>query len=163
MGFLLSVLSTTVFSWWSIGEAQVHPLAALIVWAGFNLPLFSGAVVVTFLGYVVDNLSGGIVGLHMLVYLTMFYACAVAEHHLALNNWAYQMAATGLMSLFSPLIILGGLMLASRRYLASQDMLAMMLLQAILSALFAPAVFLALQGMIRMLQRAWPKRQKGED
>jgi cell shape-determining protein MreD len=163
MGFLLSVLSTTVFSWWSLGEAQVQPLAALAVWAGFNLPLFSGALLVTFLGYVVDNLSGGIVGLHMLVYLTMFYACAVAEHHLALNNWAYQMAATGLMSMLSPLIIMGGLMLASRQYLASQDMLTMMLLQAVLSALFAPAVFLALQWMIRALQKVWPRRQQGED
>jgi cell shape-determining protein MreD len=163
MGFLLSVLSTTVFSWWSIGEAQVQPLTALTVWAGFNLPLFSGAVLVTFLGYVADNLSGGIVGLHMLVYLAIFCASAIAEHHLALNNWIYQMAATGLMSMLSPLIIMGGLMLVSRQYLASQDMLTMMLLQAVLSALFAPAVFLALQGMIRILQKIWPKRQRGQD
>ena len=155
MGFLLIVLSTTLFSWWSVGEAQVQPLTAIVVWAGFNLSVFRGVAVVAILGYMMDSLSGGIVGLQIIVNLAVFYSCVIAQRHLALNNWAYQMIAVGVMSIVSPLIIAGGLMLASRQYLMPQDLAATIFWQAFLTALVAPFIFVALETLIRLLQKIW--------
>jgi rod shape-determining protein MreD len=109
------------------------------------------------MGYATDNLSGGVVGLHMIVYQVVFYACVVAERHLALDNWLYQMAATGILSMLSSLIVVGGLRLTSSQYLAPSDIL--ILYQAILSALFAPVIFISLHALLRFLQKVWPRKQ----
>ena len=158
IGFLLIVLSTTIFSWWAYDEIKIQPILVVVVWCGFKLPLTAAGIVSIILGYMGDSLSGGIVGLQIIVNVTVLCICAFAQRQLAINNWIYQMLTVGLMSLLSPLIIIGGLMLTSRQYIMPDNMLPLLLWQALLSAILAPLFFVMLEGITRLLQKVWPVR-----
>ncbi len=162
VGFLLTVLSTTLFSWWAWGEIKIQPVMAVVVWCGFKLPILPGGLVVIMLGYLGDSLSGGIVGLQVIVNVAVFCVCATAQRQLALNSWPYQMLAVGIMSVVSPLIIMSGLMLTSRQYITPANLLSLLLWQAFLSAFLAPLFFVFLEGATRFLQKFWPASKHGK-
>lgn len=156
LGFFLTVLSTTIFSWWAWDEIKIQPVMVIIVWCGFKLPFVAGGIVVMLLGYLWDSLSGGIVGLQVIANVVVFCLCAIAQRHLALNNWLYQILAVGIMNIISPLIVIGGLVLVSHVYIMPDNIIPLLLWQAPLSALIAPLFFVFLEGLVRVLQKIWP-------
>jgi rod shape-determining protein MreD len=158
-GFLLLVFSTTLFAWWAVGPLRLQPLLVVVVSAGFRLPFVSGALTVFFLGYLSDVLSGGILGLQVTVYLLVFVVCSLAQRKLEINSWPFQMAAVGIMSLLVQVFLLGGLILAQRKYLAPPN-LALAGVQALLNAFTAPLFFGALEGLVKFFKRLWPKEQR---
>jgi len=160
-GFLLTVLSTTVLAWWAVGPLRLQPLVVVMVWAGFNLPLWPGGVVVLFLGYLNDLLSGGVVGLQLTAYMVVFAACALARRKLEISGWPLQMATVGVMSLVSQLLVVVGLSLLHRAEVVPANLVRVVLVEAVLSALTAPLFFALLEAVVRLSQRLIGDRRAG--
>ena len=76
MGLLLAVLGTTAFSWWALGPLRLEPLIVLVVSVGYRLPLVLGFIVVMFLGYVDDLVSGGVMGINVVVFTVVYVICS---------------------------------------------------------------------------------------
>lgn len=149
-GFMLLVAGSTLFSWWALGPLRLEPLMALVVSAGFRLPLLAGGLVVFVLGYLEDALSGGVIGIRVTAYLLVFFICALAQRKLEINSWPFQMVSVGLMSLVFQLGVLGGLSLVDFQHLAPANLLWVVGTQAALSAFTAPLFFGFLELMIRL-------------
>ena len=160
MGFLLSVLATTLFAWWAVGPLRLQPMIVLIVSAGFRLPLMPGAVVVVILGILHDLQSGGLVGLHLTAFSVVFLICTLAERKLAINAFLLQMAAVGLMSLVEQLTVWGGLSLVRLNPVIPLNLSWLVGAQAVLSALTAPLFFGLLELLSSALTRLWPAENK---
>lgn len=161
MGFLLVVLSSTLFAWWSVGPLHLDPLIVVVVAAGFRLPLLPGGLVVIFLGYLVDLTSGGVLGLQITAYLVVFCICAVAERQLEIGSWPFQMASVALLSLAHQCMVVGGLMLVHRDQLLPANLPWVLVSQAVLNALTAPLFFLVQEWLVGVAARAWPQEKKG--
>ena len=158
MGFLVTVLGTTAFSWWSAGPLRLQPLVVMVVSAGFRLPLVAGGLVAVGLGYLGDLASGGVSGLQITAYLLVLCVCALAERKLDISSWPFQMLAAGAMSVLFHLVVIGGIMLVGRRPLDSPHLLWLLTAQALLTALTAPVFFTVLEFMVVLFDLFWPKR-----
>lgn len=158
LGFILLVLSTTVFAWWEMGGVRLHPIIVVAVSAGFYLPLAAGAAVVFLLGILADLLSGGFVGLQLSALMGAFLISAALANWLDISTWPFQMIAVGLLSLAGQLVVVGGLVLAERRFLAPADYWLTVLAQAVLCAVTAPVFFFLLEKLVAAVSRVWPRR-----
>ncbi len=161
LGFILNVMSTTLFTWWALGPVKLMPLVVMVVSAGFRLPLWGAGLVAVLLGYLGDLVSGGVVGLQMTACLLVVFACALAQRKLEINSWPFQMLAVGLMSLLLHLTIIGGLMLASREHLLPARLPMVLATQSVVSALTAPVFFAILESMVRMMAGLWRMAGRG--
>ncbi len=156
LGFLLTVFSTTLFSWWAVGAVKLQPVVVMVVSAGFRLPLVTGAVAAVVLGFCNDLVSGGVVGLQLFSYLLVLCLCALAQRKLEISSWPFQMMAVGVMSAVSHLTVIGGLALVNREHLVPPNLALVLGAQAFLSALTAPVFFGMLEGLVGLLNRLWP-------
>lgn len=161
MGFIVAVLSTTVFSWWAAGPLRLQPLVVMVVSAGFRLPLIPGGLVAVVLGYLADLASGGVNGLQITAYLMVLSVCAVAERKLEISSWPFQMLAAGAMSLLFQLAVIGGISLISHQPLHSPHLFWVLGAQAALTALTAPVFFGVLEFLVAVFDHFWP-RQSGQ-
>ncbi len=157
VGFILIVLSTTLFAWWAVGPLRLQPLMVVVVSAGFYLPLGFGGILVLFFGGLSDLLSGGIIGLQLSAYMVVFLCCAIAQRQIEIYSWPLQMLAVAVMSMVSQLLVVGGLYLIHREQLVPANMMAVAVAQAVLIALIAPLFFSILEAMVRLAVRLWPK------
>jgi cell shape-determining protein MreD len=157
LGFILIVLGTTLFAWWSAGPLRLQPVVVMVVSAGFRLPLWAAGSVAALLGYVGDVTSGGISGLQMTGYMLVLCACALAERKLEIFSWPLQMLSVAVSSLIFQLAVLGGLMLTGRGHLAPANLILVLGLQAALTALTAPVFFAFLESLTRLAEHLWPK------
>ena len=155
LGFCLNVLSTTLFTWWSLGPVKLMPLVVMVVSAGFRLPLWAAGVAAASLGYLGDLVSGGVVGLQVIACLLVVCICALAQRKLEIYSWPFQMLAVGLMSLVLHLTVIGGLILASREHLLPARLSLVLTAQAALSALTAPVFFALLEYLVGLLRSLW--------
>ena len=158
LGFMLTVLSTTFFAWWSVGALKLQPVVAMVVSAGFRLPLVAGCSLAALLGYMNDLVGGGVVGLQVLAYLIVTCGCAVAQRKLEISSWPFQMMSVGVMSLVTQLVMIGGLMLVNRGQFMPPDLPLVLAAQALLSALTAPVFFGLLEALVRIITHLWPSR-----
>ncbi len=159
MGFILTVFSTTLFAWWAVGPVRLQPMIVVVVSAGFLLPLGIGGLLVLFLGYLSDLLSGGILGLQLTAYMVVFLACAVAQRQIEVYSWPLQILAVAVMSLVFQLLVVGGLILVHRGQMVPPNLTAVVGAQAALSALTAPLFFSLLEALVRLAVRLWPKER----
>lgn len=155
VGFLLTVLGTTVFAWLAVGPLKLEPLLVVVVSVGFRLPFVAGGILVFGLAYLSDCLGGGILGLQVTAYVTVFVLCALAERKLEISSWPLQMAAVGVMSLIYQLMVAGGLTLVERQHLTPPKLLWLVAMQAVLSAFTAPVFFAFLELVVGMFNRVW--------
>ncbi|MFH1035175.1 MAG: hypothetical protein V1806_11765 [Pseudomonadota bacterium] len=162
LGFLLTVLSTTLFAWWAVGAVKLQPVVVMVVSAGFRLPLLAACSLGVFLGYLNDLVSGGVVGLQVLAFVVVANCCALAQRKLEINSWPFQMIAVGLMSLVTQLALIGGVVLVNRGQLVPLGLPLVLLAQALLSALTAPVFFALLEALVGLLARLWPSRGSTE-
>lgn len=159
MGFILLVLSTTLLAWWDVGGVRLQPVIVVAVSAGFYLPLTLGTVVVFLLGVLADLLSGGFVGLCLSAMMVAFLISVGLATWLDIDTWPFQMIAVGLLSLVGQLIVLGGLVLAERSFVAPANQWLIIVTQSFLCALTAPLFFLLLEKLVALLSRLWPSRE----
>ena len=159
LGFILTVFSTTLFAWWAVGPLRLQPIMVVVVSAGFYLPLGLGGILVLFLGYLSDLVSGGIIGLQLSSYMVAFLFCALAQRQIEIHSWPLQMLAVAVMSLVSQLLVVTGLYLIHREQLVPANLMAVAVAQAMLTALTAPLFFSLLEAMVRLAQRLWPKER----
>lgn len=160
MGFFLAVLSTTLFAWWPASSLKLQAVVIMVVAAGFRLPLGVGGLVVLFLGYISDLVSGGFVGLQLMAFMAVFCLCSVAQLHLAIDSWPLQVAGVGAMSIFSQLLIFLGLALTNRQYLAPDALLLTFLSQAAFTALLAPLFLALLDRLVKLADHFWTKQER---
>jgi rod shape-determining protein MreD len=161
IGFLLLVLSTTVLAWWRIGPIRLQPMMVIAVSAGFNLPLGSGGILVMLLGCMADVVSGGFLGLNLSGYMAAFLVSAVAQRGLNITSWPFQMIAVGLFTLVGQLLVLGGLYVADRPFLAPANLWLALAAQAVISAVAAPLFFWILERLVTRLDSIWPSGDRG--
>ena len=117
LGFLLAVMSTTVFSWWSLGPLRLEPMIVLVVSAGYRLPLILGFLVVWALAYLMDLISGGVLGLNIVIYSVVYVICQLARRKLNIDSWPFQMLSVGLMTMLAHLLMAAGLTLTIPSYI----------------------------------------------
>jgi rod shape-determining protein MreD len=160
LGFLLTVLGSTLFAWWAAGPLRLQPVVVVVVSAGFRLPLGAGGLAAGLLGYLADVLSGGINGLQLTAYMLVLCLGALAERKLEIFSWPLQMLSVGLASLVFQLTVLGGLMLTHLGHLAPANLWLVLVLQALLNSLTAPIFFTVLEAFVRLAERLWPKGQQ---
>ncbi len=163
LGFIITVLSTTVFAWWAAGPLRLQPLVVMVVSAGFRLPLLQGGLAALFLGYMSDVASGGFTGLQLTAFMLVLCSCALAERKLEISSWPFQMMATGAMSLLFHLAVIGGLTLTGRQDLAILDLVWILAIQALLMALTAPVFFAVLESMVKAVAYFWPKGRQAQN
>jgi cell shape-determining protein MreD len=160
LGLFMVVLGTTVFSWWTLGPLRLEPLTALVVAAGYRLPLIMGFLVVWTLAYLTDLVSGGLMGLTLVSYSVVYVACTLGQRKLQIDSWPFQMLAVGLMSVLHHLLVLGGLYLTRQGYAPAANPALLLAAQALLSALTAPIFLALLEGLTALLARFWPEQRK---
>lgn len=160
LGFLFSVLSTTLFAWWAVGPLRLAPLVVVVVSAGFRLPLIPGGAAVLFLGYLADLLSGGAVGLQLTVLLVIFLVCAAAQRQLAIDSIPFQVVSVWLMTALNQVLLVAGMVLMNRGHLIPANLPWVVAAQATLGALTAPVFFWMLDALARLFERLWPKQKR---
>lgn len=158
LGFVLTVLSTTFFAWWSLGALKLQPVVVMVVSAGFRLPLAAACALAVLLGYMNDLVGGGVLGLQVLAYLMVAIGCAVAQRKLEISSWPFQMMSAGLMTLAVQLVMIGGVMLVKRDQLVPLGLPSVLAAQALVSALTAPVFFGLLEALVGIITRLWPSR-----
>lgn len=72
-GLLFSLYKTTVQSWWDPFGFGPDPVLILVIYLGFQVPFFSGFILVTVIGFIHDAGGGGILGLHPGVYQVVYW------------------------------------------------------------------------------------------
>ncbi|CAO0821018.1 rod shape-determining protein MreD [Desulfarculales bacterium] len=167
LGFLLTVLSTTLFAWWPVGAMKLQPVVVMVVSAGFRLSLVPACALAMFLGYLNDLISGGVLGLQVLAYIVVACVCAVAQRKLEISSWPFQMMAVGILTLVTQLAMIGGVVLVHRGQLVSLGLhliltVQALLSQALLSALTAPVFFALLEALVGIFTHLWSSRAKSE-
>lgn len=155
IGFFLVVASTTVFGWFQIYSLKVRPLVALVVWAGFSLPLIGGGLVVILLAYLADLVSGGMVGLQIISMVVVFLAGGLAGRRLEITAWPLQVAAVFMLSLLYQLVFWGALNLAPRLHIQPSNFPWMIPPQALLDAAVAPLFIFMVNLLVRWLAAFW--------
>jgi rod shape-determining protein MreD len=160
--FIFLVLDSTLFAWWSLGPLKLLPLIPLVVFAGFQMSMLQGALLVLFVGYVSDVLSAGVVGLQLTAYIVVFLGSTVAQRRLEINTWPLQMLAVGLVTIVFQIIIAVGLNLLVDAYFNMGNLSWVVLAQALLSALTAPWVFGALELATAVFVKLWPSDGRSE-
>lgn len=160
LGFLLAVLSTTVFSWWSVGPLRLEPMIVLVVSAGYRLPLVLGFVVVWALAYLIDLVSGGVLGLNVVIYSVVYVICQLARRKLNIDSWPFQMLSVGVMTMLAHLLMAAGLTLTIASYTPPANLPLLLIAQGLISALIAPLFFGLVEGLVSVLARFWPDQHR---
>lgn len=160
LGFLLAVLGSTVFSWWALGPLRLEPLIVLVVSAGYRLPLVLGFVVVMFLGYLADLLSGGVMGLNLVIFSVLYVICQLARRKLDIASWPFQMLSVGVLSILAHLLTAGGVTLTVPSYVPPVNLPLLLLAQGLISALTAPLFFGLNEALVGLLARCWPSEHR---
>lgn len=160
MGLLMAVLGTTAFSWWALGPLRLEPIIVLVVSAGYRLPLVLGFVVVMFLGYVADLISGGVMGLNVVIFTVVYVICQLARRKLDIASWPFQMLSVGVLTIVDHLLTVGMITLTVASYLPPANLPLLLLAQALLNALTAPLFFGLNEALIRVLARFWPAEHR---
>jgi rod shape-determining protein MreD len=160
MGLLLAVLGTTAFTWWAVGPLRLEPLIVLVVSAGYRLPLVLGFVVVMFLGYVADLISGGVMGLSMVIFTLIYVICQLARRKLDIASWPFQMLSVGVLTVVAHLLTAGGVTLTVPSYVPPVNLPLLLVAQALINALTAPLFFGLNEALVNMLARLWPAQRK---
>ena len=161
MGFVLAVLSSTLFAWWAMGPVRLDPLIVMVVSAGFRLRFAWAAGLAFALGFMDDTLSGGILGLSITAFVLVVFCCSLAERKLQIRSYPLQMAAVGIMSLVAQAAVTGGLLLADRPHVFTAQLPGVILAQALLNAMTAPVFFAILEVLVRLFGAVWAKSKNG--
>lgn len=160
MGLLLAVLGTTAFSWWALGPLRLEPLIVLVVSVGYRLPLVLGFIVVMFLGYVADLVSGGVMGINVVVFTVVYVICQLARRKLDIASWPFQMLSVGVLTILSHLLTAGAVTLTVPSYVPPVNLPLLLLAQALINALTAPLFFGLNEGLVGLLGRLWPAPER---
>ncbi|MCF8034202.1 MAG: hypothetical protein K9K66_15870 [Desulfarculaceae bacterium] len=160
LGFFFAVLSTTVFSWWSLGPLRLEPMIVLVVSAGYRLPLILGFVVVWALAYLTDLIAGGVLGLNVVIFSLVYVICQLAQRKLNIDSWPFQMLSVGLMTILAHLLMASGLTLTIDAYTPSGNLPLLLLAQGLISAFIAPLFFGLTEGLVSLLAHFWPQERK---
>jgi rod shape-determining protein MreD len=147
------VLFVVNTSW--LGQASAihacHCFLVLLVYLGLTRHPSVGASVTVFVGLLVDTYSGGIFGIHLLLYVVVFVVTCVAGRRVNLSLGLYRMAVVLLFDLFfrfSVLLIMAALL--DFRF----DTARPVLVYALVTALVSPLLFRAFEGTRVWLQQA---------
>ena len=160
MGLLLAVLGTTAFSWWALGPLRLEPLIVLVVSVGYRLPLVLGFIVVMFLGYVADLVSGGVLGINVVIFTVVYVICQLARRKLDIASWPFQMLSVGVLTILAHLLTAGAVTLTVPSYVPPVNLPLLLLAQALINALTAPLFFGLNEGLVGLLGRLWPAPER---
>jgi rod shape-determining protein MreD len=142
--FVFLVLDTTVWSWVDRNHFRPDLTLVLVVYLGLSLPMVAGGVLAVVCGLLTDTVSGGPIGLFIIVYLVIFGLARLARQKLDPASATYQilvvlaLAATAEFLTWVLLFLLGwslGRLLESGLLVVSQTVSIM------ITALVSPAFF----------------------
>jgi len=94
-GWLFIVLQVSFFAFLPLGEARPDLLFFLVLFLGIEFGTLSGAILVFFLGYVLDLVSATFFGLNSLLALLFFFSVSWISHRVdsrKLPFWATALA-----------------------------------------------------------------------
>ncbi|MCF8042350.1 MAG: rod shape-determining protein MreD [Desulfarculaceae bacterium] len=159
-GLLLAVLGTTAFSWWALGPLRLEPIIVLVVSAGYRLPLVLGFMVVMFLGYVADLISGGVMGLNVVIFTVVYVICQLARRKLDISSWPFQMLSVGVLTILAHLLTAGAMTLTVPSYAPPVNLPLLLLAQALINAFTAPLFFGLNEALVGILAHFGPAERK---
>jgi len=116
VGLLFLIVKTTI--WMRIDPEYFGPdfLLILITYLGLLAPPVMGSILVLVLGFISDTLSGGPLGLFIVIYLIIFWIVIMIRQDLDPVAPFYQILVTLLLAAFSASLVWGFLSLNGRGF-----------------------------------------------
>ena len=72
-GFFITIVQTTITGWFFPPSWKPDLMILFVIYVGLSFPLYSGAFLVAFCGFLYDTFSGSPWGLFLFVYLSLFF------------------------------------------------------------------------------------------
>ncbi len=115
-GLLFLIIKTTV--WMRVDPEYFGPdlLLILIAYLGLSAPSITGSILVVFLGFISDILSGGPLGLFTAIYLIIFWLVVMIRQDFDPAAPFYQILVTLLLAVLSVSMVWGFLSLYDRGF-----------------------------------------------
>ncbi|HYD49799.1 MAG TPA: rod shape-determining protein MreD [Terriglobales bacterium] len=135
------LLQTTILPLIAIGNATPDLLLIICVYLGLHLHSIAGAVGAFALGYLQDTFSGGTIGLNAFAMCLVFTVVYLTSRRLWVDNAVSKIVVVFLASLLKTTVILMLVALFVSVKGLGQSMLGYLIPEALLAAVFTPAVF----------------------
>ncbi len=157
---LLLTLQIGVFDVLFFGKIAPEISLILVVYAGFFMNIMRGGVLSVLLGFCMDSITGVEPGFFLLSYTLLFLICKVVASHIYVGGKIFSLCFTFVCALFEKLlIVLMYKVLYGMNVLS--DIMAILFMQAVITALFTPAffaLFLRLEGLLNAWESKLPDR-----
>ncbi len=98
--FLLTI-QTALFPFFPSWAGNPDLLFLLVVFLAYKVDIINGAILVFLIGFLIDIVSGFLLGLYPTIYLIVFFLLKTLSKHIALNDSAYQAPFAVISYLFS--------------------------------------------------------------
>ncbi|NPV05806.1 MAG: rod shape-determining protein MreD [Syntrophaceae bacterium] len=137
---LLVVLQRTLLDLVFGGRIGIEVSLVLVVWAGFHLDMVRGGALVFLLGFVLDCLSGTILGLYTFVYAVLFVLTRLLSPRIYGERMLFIMAYVFLCAMLEGLFIVAVYWFIYGTDV-SHSLLRTTLPQALVAGVLSPAIF----------------------
>ena len=137
---LLVVLQRTLLDLVFGGRIGIEVSLVLVVWAGFHLDMMRGGALVFLLGFVLDCLSGTILGLYTFLYAVLFVLTRLLSPRIYGERMLFIMAYVFLCALLEGLFIVAVYWFIYGTDV-SHSLLRTTLPQALVAGVLSPAIF----------------------
>ncbi len=137
---LLVVLQRTLLDLVFGGRIGIEVSLVLVVWAGFHLDMVRGGALVFLLGFVLDCLSGTILGLYTFLYAVLFVLTRLLSPRIYGERMLFIMAYVFLCALLEGLFIVAVYWFIYGTDV-SHSLLRTTLPQALVAGVLSPAIF----------------------
>ena len=137
---LLVVLQRTLLDLVFGGRIGIEVSLILVVWAGFHLDMLRGGVLAAVLGFLLDCLSGTILGLTTFVYVVIFVLSSLLSPRIYGERMLFIMAYVFLCALLEGLFLFAVYWFVYDTDV-SDSLLRTTLPQALVAGVLSPAVF----------------------
>ncbi len=137
---LLVVLQRTLLDLVFGGRIGIEVSLVLVVWAGFHLDMMRGGALVFLLGFVLDCLSGTILGLYTFLYAVLFVFTRLLSPRIYGERMLFIMAYVFLCALLEGLFIVAVYWFIYGTDV-SHSLLRTTLPQALVAGVLSPAIF----------------------
>ncbi len=106
-GFFITIVQTTITGWFFPPSWKPDLMILFVIYVGLSFPLYSGAFLVAFCGFLYDTFSGSPWGLFLFVYLSLFFFLRLLAKILILGETlAFRIGLVSLSILLQALLLI---------------------------------------------------------
>lgn len=146
LAFAVIILQRTLVDLIFAGKIGLELSLILVIFAGFHFEQVRGALFAMLTGFILDCLSGAVVGLYTFFYVVVFFLTRLLTDRIYSENMLFIMIFTFLCVLFEGLYIVL-LYQAVFEVNMSRNLISVFLPQALVAGVLSPALFAGLNSL----------------